>query len=207
MVHTDADGQYPAIFIPKMIRKIEIGYDLVLGSRFRKKGEKMPLMKKLGNLAFAFVFTILTKRKITDSTTGFRAFTREVAESIEFINTFTYTQEQILKASRLNFKIKEISIIRRKTRDSRLFKSSFQYAIKAWINLFRIFRDYDPLKFFGRIGLIMFSIGFMIGLYFTYLHLTTGITGHLGLLFLMLLLVFSGIQIVLFGFLADMLKK
>lgn len=207
MVHTDADCQYPAIYIPKLIEKIELGYDLILGSRFRGKIEKMPITKRLGNIAFAYVFTALIKRKITDSTTGFRAFTREVAESIEFINTFTYTQEQILKAARLKFKIKEIPIFARKTRKSRLFKSSFQYAIKAWINIFRIYRDYDPLKFFGKIGLFMFSLGFIIGLYFVYLHLTIGIIGHLGLLFLMLLLIFSGIQIIFFGFLADMMGK
>tara|TARA_Y100000034_G_scaffold47855_1_gene59029 strand:+ start:410 stop:1303 length:894 start_codon:yes stop_codon:yes gene_type:complete len=207
MVHTDADGQYPAVFIPKLIEKIEIGYDLVLGSRFKGKIEKMPIMKRLGNIAFSFVFTTLIRKNITDTTTGFRAFTRDVAESITFINTFTYTQEQILKAARQKFKIKEIPIFARKTRDSRLFKSPLQYAIKAWINIFRIYRDYDPLKFFGVIGLSMFSLGFVIGLYFIYLHLTTGIVGHLGLLFLMLLLIFSGIQIVFFGFLADMVKK
>lgn len=207
MVHTDADGQYPAIFIPKLLEKIEIGYDLVLGSRFRGKIEKMPFMKKLGNMAFAYVFTALTRRKITDSTTGFRAFTREVAERIEFINTFTYTQEQILKAAKLKFKIREIPILARKTRQSRLFKGPLQYAVKAWINIFRIYRDYNPLKFFGKIGLFMFLLGFIIGLYFIYLHFTTGITGHLGLLFLMLLLIFSGIQIIFFGFLADVMKK
>src|SRR3989344_4300936 len=51
-VHTDADGQYPAIYIPKLIKEIENGYDLVLGNRFLGGIEEMPLMKRLGNRAF-----------------------------------------------------------------------------------------------------------------------------------------------------------
>jgi len=207
IVHTDADGQYLPQYLPHLIKKIEEGYDLVLGSRFRGKIRGMPLTKKLGNKVFAKVISSLTKLKITDSTTGFRAFTKEVARDIKFINTFTYTQEQIIKAAKQKFKIVEIPIETRKTRDSRLFSNPLEYAIKAWINILRIYRDYDPLKFFGLIGSIFLSLGFLIGLYFIYLHLTTGITGHLGLMILMLLSIVNGIQVILFGFFADMKKN
>lgn len=207
IVHTDADGQYPAKHIPEIIRKVEEGQDLVLGSRFMGEVKNMPFLNKLGNRAFAKVFTKLTKKKLTDTTTGFRAFNRKVAENIKLINTFTYTQEQIIKAVKAGFKISEIPISTRKTRPSRLFKNPFNYAIKAWINILRIYRDYNPIKFFGKIGLWFFALGFIIGIYFIYLHFTTGIKGHLGLLFLMLILIFTGLQIVLFGFLADMMKK
>ena len=138
IVHTDADGQYHPQHIPQLIKKIEQGYDLVLGSRFRGKIQSMPILKRFGNIAFSMVISSLTKVKITDSTTGFRAFTAEVAKEINYINTFTYTQEQIIKAARQGFRITEIPIIARKTRASRLFKNPFQYAVKAWINIFRI---------------------------------------------------------------------
>ena len=207
IVHTDADGQYPAKFIPQLIKKIEEGYDLVLGSRFKGRIESMSLMKKLGNKTFSKVFSRILKTKITDTTTGFRAFTKDVAEEIKLINTFTYTQEQLIKAGKQNFRITEIPIDSRKTRKSRLFGNPFEYAIKAWINILRIYRDYEPLKFFGRIGLILIAFGLIIAFYFVYLHFTTGITGHLGLLLLMLLLITTGLHIILFGFLADMMKK
>ena len=79
IVHTDADGQYPSHYIPQMIKKIEEGNDLVLGSRFGKGKYSGPFMNKIGNIAFAKVFSGLLKTKITDTTTGFRAFTPEVA--------------------------------------------------------------------------------------------------------------------------------
>lgn len=207
IVHTDADGQYHSKHIPELIEKVKLGYDLVLGSRFRYRVKHLPFLKKLGNIAFARVISSLTKVKISDSTTGFRAFTSEVARDIQYINTFTYTQEQIIKAVKQGFKVTEIPIQSRKTRESKLFKNPWQYAVRAWINIFRIYRDYEPLAFFGRIGLLGFGIGFLIGLYFVYLHFTTGIKGHIGLLFLMLILLVFGLQTILFGFLADMMKR
>jgi glycosyltransferase involved in cell wall biosynthesis len=206
IVHTDADGQYPSEYIPQMIRRVEEGYVLVLGSRFGKGRYDGSLMKKIGNIAFAKVFSGLLKTKVTDTTTGFRAFTSEVAK-LPLINNFTYVQEQLIRAGRAKMRIIEIPIKTRKTRPSRLFRSSFDYALKAWINIFRIYRDFEPLKFFGKIGLLIFSFGFLIGLWLLYLFVTTRtIGGHIAFAILCMLLITTGIQIILFGFLADMRK-
>ena len=208
IIHTDADGQYNPQHIPELIEKVKEGYDLVLGSRFlNKKIKHMPFSKRMGNKLFSKVISSITKVKITDSTTGFRAFTAEVAREINYINTFTYTQEQIIKAAKQGFSIAEVPITSRKTRESRLFKSPIQYAIKAWINILRIHRDYGPLKFFGRIGLFFISVGLAIGCWLAYRYLTLGFVGKLPSTILAMLLLTIGIQIVLFGFLADMINK
>lgn len=204
IVHTDADGQYPAKHIPELLKKIEEGNDLVLGSRFAGKIEEMPLLKRIGNKAFSRAISHFTKKKLTDVTTGFRAFTKEVAEEISIINTFTYTQEQIIKASLKKFRIAEIPIEARKTRESRLFRNSWEYAWKAWINIFRIYRDYEPLRFFGRIGALMFLLGFIVGLYIIYEVVTKQSVGGIPRVVLSGVLMLTGIQIILFGFLADM---
>jgi glycosyltransferase involved in cell wall biosynthesis len=206
IIHTDADGQYPAGYIPALIQKLQEGNDLVLGTRFGKGKYKGSLMKKLGNIAFAKTFSKLLKKRITDTTTGFRAFTPEVAK-LPIISSFTYTQEQLLRAGRKKMRITEVPIKARKTRESKLFRNSFDYAIKAWITILRLYRDFTPLRFFGTMGLITMTPGAIIGFYFIYLHLTTGITGHLGLLFLMIILLLTGLQITLFGFLADMQRR
>ena len=207
IVHTDADGQYDSRHIPEMIERVKAGDDLVLGSRFQGKIEEMPWLKKIGNRAFSRVISSLTHVSITDSTTGFRAFTAAVAREINYINNFTYTQEQIIKAARQGFKITEIPIIARKTRDSRLFKSPWEYAIKAWINIFRIYRDYDPLKFFGYIGGSFFLFGVLIGVYILGHLIFTGIVGGVPRVILSALLMMVGVQIIIFGFLADMLRQ
>ncbi|MBU1203885.1 MAG: glycosyltransferase family 2 protein [Nanoarchaeota archaeon] len=208
IVHIDADGQYLPEEIPKLIDKFKEGYDLVLGSRFVGTIEHMPWLKRWGNKAFSRVISSIIKHKITDCQTGFRVFSKKVAQSIDIISDHTYTQEQIIKAIRGGFKAVEVGVYfaKRKGR-SRLLKNPLEYAVKAWVNLFRIYRDYKPLKFFGIFGFWMVFFGVLIGLYFLVLHFSTGIRGHTGLLFLMLLLFFVGIQVILFGFLADMIKR
>lgn len=203
IVHTDADGQYPAKYIPEMIKKVNEGYDLVLGSRFGKGNYgNSSIMKKIGNRAFARVFSKLLKIKLTDTTTGFRAFTREVAE-LPLINTFTYTQEQLIRAGKAKMKIAEVPINTNKTRPSKLFKSPFDYAVKAWINIFRIYRDFEPLKFFGKIGLGFITFGIMIGLFIVYNVIRYGNAGGVPRIILSMMLILIGIQIILFGFMAD----
>jgi len=207
IVHTDADGQYPAYYIPEMIKKVEQGYDLVLGSRFGKGSYgNDSFMKKLGNRAFARVFSNLLKTKLTDTTTGFRAFTSGVAQ-LPLINTFTYTQEQLIRAGKSKMKIVEVPIRTNKTRPSKLFRNPFDYAIKAWINIFRIYRDFEPLKFFGRIGLMFIVIGVLIGLFILYKIITVGNAGGIPRVILSMLLILVGIQIAFFGFLADMNRR
>jgi hypothetical protein len=206
IVHTDADGQYPSFYIPEMIKKVEQGYDLVLGSRFVKGSYRGSLMKKLGNKAFAKVFSGLLRSRITDTTTGFRAFTIEVAK-LPLINSFTYTQEQLIRAGKAGMAVAEIPIKTRRTRKSRLFKNSFDYAIKAWINIFRIYRDFEPLKFFGRIGMFFILAGFILGVFILHRILTIGNSGGIPRVILSMLLILAGVQIGLFGFLADMYRR
>ena len=209
IVHIDADTQYQPKEIPKLLSEIENGYDLVLGSRFKGKIESMPLIKRLGNVAFSKVISNVTGTKISDAQTGFRAFTKEVAEKIGITSDHTYTQEQIIRAVREKFKIKEVPIYFAKREDkSRLISNPLGYAVRAWINIIRIYRDYKPLKFFGVIGSLIFFTGVILGIYLSYVQLFgEGVNRHLGLMMLDILVLSIGLQIIIFGFIADMIKK
>ena len=203
IVHIDADGQYRPEEIPKLIKPIENKEaDLVLGSRFMGTIEKMPVVKKLGNIAFSKVVSQISGMKITDGQTGFRAFTRELAEKITIISIYTYTQEQIIKAVRNKFKVKEVPIYfaKRQLGKSRLMSNPAEFAIKAWINLLRIYRDYEPLKFFGLVGFALILTALLTFFYSTF------ILGKL-MDITVIVLILAGIQIILFGFLAEMVRK
>jgi glycosyltransferase involved in cell wall biosynthesis len=209
IVHSDADGQYLAKDIPKLIKEVENGYDLVLGSRFKGKIEEMPFLKRLGNRAFSHVISSITKMKISDGQTGFRAFTPEVAK-LKITSDYTYTQEQIIRAAKNNFKIKEVPVYfakRGNKTNSRLMKNPLHYAIRAWTNLLRVYRDYEPMKFFGFIGVMSIFLGFILGLWILYTFINTNTVGGIPRVILSVLFIIIGIQILMFGFLADMLKK
>ena len=208
IVHIDADMQYQPEEIPKLMKEIANGSDLVLGSRFLGKIEYMPLINRLGNIAFSNAISQIAEMRIYDAQTGFRAFTQEIAKKISIRSYHTYTQEQIIRAVKQKFRVKEVPIYFGKRKDkSRLISNPFSYALNAGINILRIYRDYKPLKFFGLVGFFIFSIGFLIGLYLLYLQLTTGIIGHFALLMLDVIALSVGFQIMIFGFLADMYRR
>ena len=209
IVHIDADTQYKAAEIPKLVKEIENGYDLVLGSRFRGRIESMPLVKRIGNIAFSRAISRITGLKISDAQTGFRAFTMDIAKKIQISSNHTYTQEQIIRAVREKFRIKEVPIYFAKRLDkSRLISNPFGYAVRAWINIIRIYRDYEPLKFFGTVGSAIFGFGVAIGLFLVYRHITIGLSGrHFGLMMLDVIILSLGFQILIFGFIADMMRK
>lgn len=206
IVLIDSDGQYRASEIPKLLEPIRKGdADLVLGSRFDGTIESMSLLKRLGNKAFSKAISNIIRLHVSDCQTGFRAFTRKFAEKIRITSTHTYTQEMVIKAVREKFRIKEVPIHfdKRKDGSSRLMSSPFSYAAKAWLNILRVYRDYEPLKFFGVIGLLFMGAGFLLGLYLVSHYMVFGSVGKTPTLMLTLLLMTSGIQILLFGFLAD----
>jgi len=138
IVHIDADGQYPPKYIPEMIESVIDGHDLVLGSRFGKGIYNGSICKKLGNMFFARIISLLFRKNIHDTTTGFRAFTIEIAK-LPIESKFTYTQEQLIHAIRYKKLIKEIPIIARKTRKSRLFSNIIEYFYRATITIVKIF--------------------------------------------------------------------
>ena len=205
IVHIDADIQYQPEEIPKLIKEIQDGYSLVLGSRFLGKIEHMQCINKFGNKAFSDIVSQIAEMRISDAQTGFRAFTKEFAKKVKIKSDHTYTQEQIIRAVKNKFKIKEIPIYFAKRKDkSRLISNPFSYALRAWINILRIYRDYKPLKFFGIIGFLIFTIGLLIGGYLLYVHFTTGISGHFALLMLDVVILSVGFQLLTFALLADM---
>jgi len=203
IVHIDSDGQYTSEEIPKLIDPIiNKECDIVLGSRFAGTIEEMSLIKKIGNKLFSKAISQITGIKITDGQTGFRAFTKEVAEKINIISTHTYTQEQIIKAVRNKFKVKEVPIYfaKRRADKSRLMSNPFEFAFKAWVNLLRVYRDYAPLKFFGLVGFALILSASLIFLYSAF------ISGKI-MDITIIVLILAGIQIILFGFLAEMSIK
>ena len=141
IVHTDADNQYKAKYIPALIKKLAEGNDLVLGSRFLDGNNYSGSPSKgIGNKLFTMLISFIAGKKFTDVTTGFRAFNQKVA-SLRLIDDFTYTYEQLIRTSKANFKIAEVPIETNATRESRLFKSPIDYATKASKGLWKIWRD------------------------------------------------------------------
>ena len=78
----DADGTYPPEFFPELCVKAMNGSDLVIGSRMAGSDSKMPVTRRVGNLFFANLLTLIGRAHVSDSASGMRVFKREILERI-----------------------------------------------------------------------------------------------------------------------------
>ena len=78
----DADGTYPPEYFPLLCKEALNGGELVIGSRMAGEKSKMPLSRRIGNIFFARLLSIVCRQSITDSASGMRVFERGVLERI-----------------------------------------------------------------------------------------------------------------------------
>ena len=214
VVTLDADDQFDPQDINKLIEPIiNKKYDCVTGSRFIDKNfvpANIPAIKKWGNKMVAFLINKLTGQKYYDVSCGFRAYGKEALLNINTFSNFTYTQEVILDLSFKNLRIKEVPIKVRyfADRQSKMANNLFKYAWNISKTNFRVFRDYKPLKFFGSIGILVFSTGLLLDIFVLWNFINTGsITPYKYVGFIGGFLNLLGFLIIIVGLLADMLYR
>ncbi|MFN2196152.1 MAG: glycosyltransferase family 2 protein [Anaerolineales bacterium] len=78
----DADGTYPPEYFPVLCQKAMNGSDLVIGSRMAGADSEMPTTRRIGNIFFAGMISLLGGQRITDSASGMRVFKREVLQRV-----------------------------------------------------------------------------------------------------------------------------
>ena len=111
IVTFDSDGQHDPKEIAKLIRPIEKGRaDVVIGSRM-KNPKGMPFIRRVGNTGFNIITYILFGVWTTDSQSGFRAFSKKAANTIEIhTNRMEVSSEIIREIGRKSLKFVEVPI-------------------------------------------------------------------------------------------------
>ena len=209
IVNTDADNQYAGHEIPKLLGPLLNGSaDIVIGDRniaeVEHRGWRKRQLQRLGS----WVVRQVSSTSVPDTTSGFRAYTREAALRMTIVSEFSYTLESIIQAGKKRMAIAHVSVkTNARTRDSRLFDSVFSYIKKSAATIVRIYAMYEPLKVFTYIGLVVFSGGVALGIRFLYyfFFVDRGI-GHIQSLILAAVLMIVGFQVALIGLLADVIS-
>lgn len=200
----DADLQDDPNEIPNFLEKIDDGYDLISGwKRKRYDPVSKTLPSKIGNL----LTRTITGVTIHDLNCGFKAYKREVVKNLNLYGEL-YKFIPVL-VSKEKFRITEIPI-RHRPRIYGKSKYGWRRNIKGLLDLLTVIFLTGfvrrPGHFFGGIGLISFNVGFIIGIYITYLRFTTGsIQYRQPLLFFGVLLMILGVQFITTGLLAEMI--
>lgn len=140
-VQFDGDSQHIAGEIKKILEPVSEGADVVIGSRFLDiEGYTMPVTRKIGRNIFSSVMSLICRQKLTDTTSGFRAYGRKAIELFNAYYPEDYPEvEALIVAYKKQLKIKEVPVnmrARSKGKSSITSLKSVYYMIKVLLAVF-----------------------------------------------------------------------
>jgi len=167
LVTFDADGQHRIEDIEKVTKPIiDQEADLVIGSRFLDESEKeVPRYRKVGIKVITKITNSSIKEQLTDSQSGFRAYSKKVLNELNLSELgMGISTEILIKASSKNFRITEVPIKILYAGDTSTH-NPVSHGSSVILSTIKYTSIEHPLKFYGIPSMILF----IIGISFTYL--------------------------------------
>ena len=203
IVTMDADLQDDPAELANFIAKLDEGYDMVSGWKFNRLD---PLEKTLPSKLFNFVTSKVSGIKIHDFNCGFKAYRKEVVKSLNIYGEF-HRYIPVL-ALRNGFKITEITVKHHKRQfgKSKFGMERYLRGMFDAVSALFLLKFYDkPMYFFGKIGLGLLMVGFLICSYLTALWFAGYAIGGRPLLILGVLFILVGFQSFSLGLIANII--
>src|SRR5688572_20475535 len=208
IVNTDADNQYPAQDIARLVAPILAGEeDMVVGDRGVHDVAHFSWSKRRLQTLGSWMVSKVAGTTVPDATSGFRALNREAALRINIVSEFTYTLESIIQAGKKKMAVSHLPIESKETRESRLFSSTWEYVKRSGATIIRIYAMYEPLKVFVLLGSLLLFGGLILGARYAYFWALGDIRGHLQSAILSVLLLILGFQTLQWGIMADLVAS
>jgi glycosyltransferase involved in cell wall biosynthesis len=210
VVNTDADNQYRGADVAKLLAPIVAGEaDMVVGDRQVTEIDHFSGAKKWLQRLGSWVVRRVSGTKITDATSGFRAYNREAALQLLVVDNFTYTLESLIQAGKMLVAVDEVTVgTNPKTRESRLFATTGAYVRRNAPAILRIYARYEPLRAFATAGLIVLLLAFAAWLPFLIDWIFNGdSSGHVQSLILGAVLFIVAVQLFALGVIGDLLAS
>jgi glycosyltransferase involved in cell wall biosynthesis len=205
IVNTDADNQYAGHDIPKLLAPLLRGdADICIGDRNIAELRHMSWRKRQLQALGSWVVRQVSGTSVPDTTSGFRAYTRDAALRMTIVSEFSYTLETIIQAGKKRMAIAHVPIaVNPRTRESRLFDSVFSYIKKSGATIVRIYAMYEPLKVFTYVGVAILAVGVLGLLRYGFYALRHEAFKHNGSLIVSAVVLYVGFLVLLMGLLAD----
>jgi glycosyltransferase involved in cell wall biosynthesis len=208
IVNTDADHQYQADDIPKLVEPILDGRaDMVVGDRQVKDVEHFSDSKKLLQRLGSWVVRRASGTGVPDTTSGFRAYNREAALQLVVVSNYTYTLESLIQAGKTLVAVEHVPIASNpRTRDSRLVDSTARYVRRNALAVFRAYVLYEPLRVFTVMAIVFGLAALAAFSPFLIDWIVNGdTTGHIQSLILGAILALTAVQMFGLGIVGDAL--
>jgi len=206
IIQMDADLQDDPREIPRFLSRLEKDNDLVSGWKYQRKDSFFGRI--IFSRVYNFLVNLISGTKIHDQNCGFKAYKKELVKNINIYGELHRYIPALAKEK--GFRIGEIKV--------RHHKRKYGKSRYGWGRLFRGFFDlitvkylttYNkrPLHLFGFFGLFFFFVGFLGGLFLVYLKFLGKSISDRPLLFLVVLLLFLGVQFLSLGLIAEMITN
>jgi glycosyltransferase involved in cell wall biosynthesis len=160
----DADGTYPPEYFPQLCQVALNGGELVIGSRMSGKESRMPFTRRVGNLFFANLLSVVGRQRVSDSASGMRVFKREILDRIYPLpDGLNLTPVMSTRAIHEGIKMSEVPIpYSERVGSSKLSVvrdgSVFLHSI-IWTAL-----TYNPVRILGLVGLALIGLALLTAL-------------------------------------------
>jgi glycosyltransferase involved in cell wall biosynthesis len=205
IVTMDADLQDDPAEIPKLLAKLDEGFDLVSGWKVHRND---PWTRRIFSRLFNWSTAVVSGVRLHDVNCGLKAYRAEVVQGMRIYGEL-HRFIPIL-ASYRGFRVAELPVNHRARQHGRSRYGPERY-LRGFFDLLSVtfmgrYR-HRPLHLFGGIGLVLGTIGFIALLYLSVLKLWGEGIGHRPLLTLGVLLVVVGIQFVSLGLLSELITS
>jgi len=207
IITLDADLQNDPMDIPKMLDKLNEGYDIVNGWRVNRKDPF--LSRRLPSMIANKIISIITRVKLHDYGCTLKIFRKEITQNIKLYGEMHRFIPAI--ASGMGSSVAEVKVNHRPRRFGKS-KYGISRTIRVILDLitvkFLLSYATRPIQVFGLLGLCSGIIGFVIALYLTIQRQFYGISlANRPALLLSILLIFMGLQFVTLGLLAELQSR
>jgi len=167
LVCLDADGQHNPDEIPRLLAPIKNGEaDMVIGSRFLEIKSDIPRYRRAGQKVLTSLTNSISATKVTDSQSGFRAFSKKAIDSISLEEDGIGIESSMQRsADDLGLRIVEVPITCRYDIEHASKMGSVHHGASVVNTLLKIVEERKPLFFFGSIGLGLIIVGVTMGLW------------------------------------------
>lgn len=210
IVNTDGDNQYPQERIADLVQPIiNSEADMVIADRQVKKIKHFSPGKKLMQVVGTKVLNLAAGTKVPDAPSGFRAYSRDAAMQLNVVTRFSYAMETIIQAGNKNMSIVSLPIeTNPKTRESRLFKNSWEHIRKSGVAITRAFIMYRPYVIFISLAIFLGVLGLIpFGRYmYFFLFQHAEASGHIQSLLLGSVLLVGSFVFLAMGVIADLTR-
>lgn len=209
VVNTDGDNQYPQERIGDLVQPILQGNaDIVIADRQTDTIAHFSWFKKLLQRVGSKVVNRAAGTDVPDAVSGFRAYSRDSLMRLNTITRFSYCTETIIQAGNKGLAIASIPVkTNPKTRESRLFKSTFEHVRKSATIIIRAYIMYKPYIIFGWLGGALLVLGAVPFVRFVVLSIDENSTrGHLQSLLAGSLLLIGAFLCLVLAIIAELIR-